>query len=206
MDLSSPNLEIHSYPEESGWTETKAVKEFAKETDCSVALNANPFEKKNPLAKKAKLIGTHVVKGKELAEQNPKYAKISFYREESGFSAKIYDSQTENETAVPEFSAGGFWTILRGDRIFQFKNRKDNRVAAGTSENGRILYLLSGKKLSFMDCAEILRQQGAYSAMEFDGGHHCNLFYNGKNSLKYPFAQKPAAILGFKNILSIKID
>lgn len=206
LDLSSPAIEIAAYPEESGWTRTKSVEAFAKETGCSIAINTNQFQKKHRFAKHGKIIGTHVSKGIEYAEPDSRYAKISFYKEETGFSAKIYDSQTEKELSAPAFSAGGYWTILRDDTIFQFKNIKNNRCAAGLSENGRFLYLLCGRKLSFMDCANILRQKGAYTAMEFDGGHHCNMYFNRKKRLHYAFAKNPAAILGFRNILSIKID
>ena len=56
---------------------------------------------------------------------------------------------------------------------------------------------MCGKKLSYMDCAEILQKAGARTAMQFDGGRSAQLVINGKNTIASP-RRKVAAALGFK--------
>lgn len=233
INLSSPNLEIKSYPKQSGWTKPKSVKKFAKENNCFVAINANPFEQKsiNPFSAR-KTIGTYIDSKVEYSAPNARYAEIAFYKEQNknGFYAKIEKSQvgaTESQSATkalsasksqtalgslfvaveeqnkfssqsaPDFAFGGFWTILYDETIYNFKNIKDFRSAAALSKDGKTLYLFCGKKLSYQDCAKILKDCGAFCALQLDGGSSSQLYFCGKNKQKMLKSKNPAVIFGF---------
>lgn len=203
IDLSSSELEIKTYPKNSGFSKPVSVKKFAEQNECFAAINANPFvtsSKMNPLFSKRKPVGLYVDNFTRFSEPQEKYAAIAFFKEENGYSAKILDSQTEIENEkTPAFAAGGFWTILRGEKIPGFKDIKDFRSAAGLSADGRKLYLFCGKKISYQDTAKILKEKNVFSALQFDGGPSSQLYFCGKNRQNSAKKQLPSVILGFAN-------
>lgn len=203
INLDSQNIELKSYPKKSGWVKPKSVKSFAKENSCFAAINANPFEQKlrlNPFSKQ-KPIGIYIDSGTKYSPGVARYAAIAFYRNENrnGFYAKIFDEQTETEKTLEsaDFAFGGFWTILRGKEIYNFKDIKDYRSAAGLSQDGKSLFLFCGKKLSYKESAEILKEKGAYYALQFDGGSSSQFYFNGKNRQKKAKTRTPVVIFGF---------
>lgn len=207
IDISSPELKIVSYPKKEGFHKPVSVKEFARKNGCFAAINANPFTEKsrlNPFFSGRKPIGIYTDGFKEYSAPEEKYAAIAFFKEETGYSARIYDSQAELSGKNPEFAAGGFWTILRGEEIRKFKDIKDYRSAIGISEDGRKIYLFCGKKLSYNDCAQILKSKNVFCAMQLDGGSSSQLYFCGKNRQKSAANRLPSVILGFSNISSRK--
>lgn len=224
INLDSQNLELKSYPKKSGWIKPKSVKSFAKENSCFAAINANPFEQKsrlNPFSKQ-KPIGIYIDSGTKYSPMEKRYAAIAFYKNENknGFYAKIFDeqietektqsgkkikensslsSQTESEKILEsaDFAFGGFWTILRSKEICDFKDIKDHRSAAGLSKDGKSLFLFCGKKLSYKESAEILKEKGAYYALQLDGGSSSQFYFNGKNRQKKAKTRTPVVIFGF---------
>ena len=205
IDISSPEIEIKTYPKQEGFHKPVSVKKFARKNGCFAAINANPFDESsrlNPLFSRRKPIGIYIDGFKEFSAPEKKYAAVAFFKEETGYSAKIYDSQAEIPGKQAEFAFGGFWTILRGEEIFSFKEIKDFRSAIGISEDGRKIYLFCGKKLSFNDCAQILKSKNVFSAMQFDGGSSSQLYFSGKNRQKTAAARLPSVILGFSTVSS----
>ena len=142
----------------------------------------------------------------QFSEPQEKYAALAFFKEEIGYSAKIFDSQSEIQGKIPAFAVGGFWTILRGEKIYSFKDIKDFRSAAGISEDGKKLYLFCGKNLSYEETAKILKEKNVFCAMQLDGGPSSQLYYNGKNRQKSTKKQLPSVILGFSHKPNNKID
>ncbi len=203
IDLSSSELEIKTYPKSAGFSKPVSVKKFSEQNGCFAAINANPFvtsSRINPLFSKRKPVGLYIDNFIRFSEPVEKYAAIAFFKEENGYSAKIFDSQTEIENEKkPAFAAGGFWTILRGEKIHDFKDIKDFRSAAGISEDGRKLYLLCGKKLSYQDTAKILKEKNVFSALQLDGGPSSQLYFCGKNRQNSAKKQLPSVILGFSH-------
>lgn len=193
IDLSTPDLKINLLPAYEGWQKTQQVKTFAKKTNSVIAINTDHFQKK---AVKAKINGICINNKKIIHEPNQRYCGIAFYKEETGFSAKIYDSQTEilEQENLPEYAAGGFWVNLEKQEIKQFKEFYRPRIAAAVSNNGKTLYLFAGKQLSYKQCAIIFRNLNVDKAMQFDGGKSGQLTVNGKNTLKKYCRPVPAAL------------
>lgn len=166
---------------------------FAKSSGSQLVINTTPFKKDGSP------VGLIIEEGRLISQVNKKYAALAIYKEGNAYSARIFDSQEEidlNDSSL-YLAAGGFWTILRDGKINDFIDHKDYRSAAGLADDGKTLFLMCGKKLSYMDCAEILKEAGAENAMEFDGGRSTQLVINGKNVIASP-RRKVAAVLGFK--------
>lgn len=212
INLSSPDLEIKTFPKKDGFSKPVSVKKFAEENNCFAAINANPFvtsSKLNPFFSERKPVGIYIDDFTEFSAPQKKYAALAFFKEETGYSAKIFDSQDElllEKQKNPRFAAGGFWTILRGEKIYPFRNIKDLRSAAGISKDGRKLYLFCGKKLSYEDTARILKERNVFCALQFDGGPSSQLYFHGKNRQRSAKKQLPSVILGFSHIQTNKID
>ena len=171
-------------------------KTFARKSGAELVINTTPFKKNGSP------VGLVIYKGKVLAPAQKKYAALAFFREESGFRAEIFDSQTElfekySESNLPELAMGGFWTILREGREYEFLDRKDFRTAVGICDGGKRLLILVGKKLSYGDCAKIFKEAGAEVAMEVDGGSSSQMVIKGKNLLP-GIKRKVPVVLGFK--------
>lgn len=207
----SPSPDYYSVKKEKGYTLVKIdlsssdlviFTNFSsrKVSDPDILINTTPFEKNGNLT------GLAVSEKKLLSPPLSKYCALCLYKNQEGWKGEIIDSQDEIEKireqngGYPDIAAGGFWTILRDGKIFQFKNYKNYRLAAGLSENGKKLYLLCAKKKSYMDCAEILKKHGAETAMQFDGGHSAQMIIKGKKQIKAPRV-KVFAELGFSNHL-----
>lgn len=117
--LENPTNEANPDNTKSGWTKTKSVEKFAKETDSLVAINTTPFmlEHKNPFSR-AKPAGIQIAGGKIISGPDGKYSAIAFFKNRSesqnesqdenyknprnfrkqrsdGFHAEIFDSQSE---------------------------------------------------------------------------------------------------------------
>lgn len=202
IDLSDSDLKIKTYPKASGFSKPISVKKFAEKNGCFAAINANPFvtsSKLNPFYSKRKPVGIYIDNFNEFSEAKEKYAAIAFFREETGYSAKIFDSQTELSKENPEFAVGGFWTILQDEKIYSFKDIKDFRSAAGISKDGKKLYLFCGKKLSYMETAKILQQKNVFCAIQLDGGSSSQFYFCGKNRQSAAKKRLPSVILGFSN-------
>ncbi len=209
IDLSSPELEIKTYPKAKGFSKPVSVKKFAEENKCFAAINANPFvtsSRLNPFFSKRKPVGIYIDNFNCFSEPQERYAVLAFFKEKTGYSAKIFDTQTEILNKKPEFAVGGFWTILRGEKIHEFKNIKDFRSAVGISKDGRKIYLFCGKKLSYQDTAKILQQKNVFCALQLDGGPSSQLYFCGKNRQKSLKKQLPSVIIGFSHKPNNKID
>lgn len=178
------------------------VQDFARQTGAIVAINTNPFYKSPANSKNVVPMGISINNRKQLSSPSQKYSALAFFKTEKGYRAQIFEKQTElqlleKENIIPDFATGGFWKILDNGNIRQFENNKNNRSAAAISSDGKTLFLLAGKKLSYMDCAEIFRLLNADSAMEFDGGHSVSLVINGKEQLHYLKRNKVSSVIGF---------
>ena len=173
IDLTQKNLVIKSFAKNKGFVNPKT---FARNSGCQIVFNTTPFKKDGSP------VGLIVQDGQLISPAQKKYAALCFYKEERGYSARIFDSQMDVNLSspAPDYAFGGFWTILRDEKIHEFIDRRDYRMAAGLSSDGRTMWILAGKKLSYGDCALILKKTGAASAMEFDGGSSMWLVLNGK--------------------------
>ena len=186
IDLSAPGLLIFT-----NFSSSKPKK-------AQILINTTPF------LKKGELTGLAVTEKKLISPPLSDYCALCLFKDSDGWKGEIIDSQDEIEKIrqekgdYPEIAAGGFWTILRDGEIFQFKDYKNYRIGAGLSDGGKCLYLLCAKNKNYMECAEILKESGAESAMQFDGGRSARMIIEGKKEPKRP-GRKVFAILGFSN-------
>ncbi|MGP1459402.1 MAG: phosphodiester glycosidase family protein [Treponema sp.] len=200
IDLSNPALAISASPHSDAWRRAESVKAFAARTASLIALNTVPFYAENRLPfAKVKPAGLVIIDGKTVSEPKAGYCALAFFADERGFCGRIFHSQKECLTQFPspKYAFGGFWVILDGGVIIPFKEYKDFRSAAGLADGGKTLFLLAGKNLSFYDCALILKNAGADSAMEFDGGSSSQMCVKQKRLL-IKFDRNPASVLGIK--------
>lgn len=202
IDLRNPGLSIFSMKSTAEWQPMTTVSAFAKRTGADAAINTSPFFMRNRFVpwSKGRPCGLVVSGGKLLVPADGRYCAIAFYRaEDGGWTARIFDRQTDvlSDGQMPDEAAGGFWTIVRGGTIIPFSDRKDDRSAAALSENGRILYLLAGKQLTYGECAAVFRSLGADSAMQFDGGSSAQLVVRGKAAAFRGMRRRVCAVIGF---------
>ncbi len=169
---------------------------FARKSGASLVINTSPFKKNGSPA------GLIIYKGRVLVEAQKKYAALAFFKEEKGWRAEIFDSQTDlfekyGESNLPELAMGGFWTILRDGKEYEFLDRKDFRTAVGICDGGKTLLILVGKNLSYGDCAKIFKEECAEVAMELDGGSSSQMVIKGKKLLP-GIKRRVPVVLGFK--------
>lgn len=202
IDLSVP-VEIKAFPEKSGWQKPEATADFAKKEKLLLCINTNPFERmnaRNPFSK-TKPIGIIINNGELISGPAEGYTALAFFLQQDGsFRAEIIDDQKIIPDLKPEFAFGGFFTVLRGKTVYQFKNYKNMRSGAAVSDGGKTLYLFAGRKLSYGDTAAIFRNLEAEACIQFDGGHSTSLVIKGRRELKGFIPRKAAA--GFGLILS----
>lgn len=225
IDLSSGNLEILTFPEsESDFIHKNGkntgsftglhARQFSQKYDSVVTINATPYTGKNEnwdisakLSSTRKILGIHSVNKKQLSPPLAKYSAICFKKTESGFTGKIFKTQSDGDFSEYDFAFGGFFTILSDGQKEKFAyESRDSRSAVGLSEDGKTLYLLvvEGEKhsksagLSYPECADVFLALGAKNAMQLDGGGSSSLFINGKNALSYKTRRKNAVFIGFK--------
>ena len=199
INLEEPDLEIISYPKSQEWEKGLSIKKFARKNNCFAASNANPFKAKSNLNlfSNQKAVGIYIDNYTVYSEALPQYSGIAFYREEKGYSAKIFDTQTGINSTGAAFAFGGFWTILKEEKIYNFKDIKDFRTVLGLSKDGKIIYLMYAEKMSYMDCALILKEMNVDTALQMDGGNSSQVFINDKSFHKKGLKRNPSVILGF---------
>ncbi len=182
---------------------------FARRTGSTVAINTTPYGSRNrwdrisPFNTYFTPSGILQCGSEVLCPPWSGYAQIAFFEDGTG---KIYGSQQVCNESGHLLSVGGFYSILKdGEPCGSFRNFQDARTAAGLSEDGKTLFILSaegGKMsscagISFEESALILRHAGAWDALQFDGGDSSGLVINGENMFSYGILSKSAVNLGF---------
>ena len=203
IDLNKPGLKIISLPEESNLGKNFRLKKFARKNNTVIAFNTSPFD----IKKTDYPVGITKIDGKIITAPVEKYAALCFYKNNQGFfRACILDSQKEDELEKYDYAYGGFYTILRDEKIYDFKQIKRSRTGCGLNEDGSQLYILVAcplfslrdhNGLTYPECAEILKYLGCKTAMQFDGGHSSGLCIYNQNA-EAPFLQrKVPTAMGF---------
>ena len=186
------------------YSKPASVLNFAKKNNCVVAINTTPFYlEQNPQ------LCTGIIKanGNVLSEPLEQYCALAlFWNEDKTLSCKIIENQTEDEIEKYPYAFGGFFVILKDNKIREFKHNNRSRTACGTDETGRYLYLFAitprfsltdRQGLTYPECAQILQSLGCTQAMQFDGGHSTAMVVNGKSVEAPLFQRKIPAAIGF---------
>ncbi|WP_147635137.1 phosphodiester glycosidase family protein [Treponema pectinovorum] len=210
IDLSSKELKISGYPNDSTKKRAISAKKLSKLFSTGIFVNTNPY---TVGFSPKKIIGIHKIEGEKFADEAFQYSALAFKKEDDGgFSGRIIENQKEDEFLDFDYAFGGFFTILKDGKKRYFYETRDSRSAGGLSADGKILYILAvegenHKKslgLSYPECADIFLELGATDALEFDGGGSTSLFIDGKNILSYGSIRKNAAYVHFFTEQSIK--
>lgn len=223
INLSDPSLKILTYPNSkedfmlkddrrTEFFKGLTAKQFSRQFDSAVTVNATPFEGKAKSKKLAllssirKICGIHIVSKEQFSPPVKKYGAICFLEDENGYTGKILKNQEAESFKECDYAFGGFFVILQDFKKQEFQARRaDSRTALALSEDGKTLFLLCaegerrGKSvgLSYQDSSDILLAAGAKDAIQMDGGGSTSLFVNGKNFLSYPSIRKNAVFIGF---------
>lgn len=203
VQLDDPSITIGATnPSEANSYETRGerTKDYVKQSDAFLGINASPFTYPAGIfSAKRDIVGLYAYEGTIVSQANAKYAALCFNKDKRAF---IVNSQTQEANATAWFAFGGFWTILEQGSIYQFENIQESRTAVGISEDGFTLYLLAVEKskkstgLSFMDCAQILQQAGAKTAMQLDGGGSTSIVFQDFPQYSILSSRKVANNLG----------
>lgn len=214
IDLSNENLELICYPDEhtkissSGTFAGLKTQDFAQGNNCTVAINASPFDGR---FRNKKIIGVHSVNGTQLAAPNNRYAAIAFSNapDTNGYIARIIKNQTADCTENFDFVFGGFFAVLIDGELLPYNEIYNSRTGAGISQDGKTLYLLlvEGEEparsagLTYPQCGKIFAAMGCSNALEFDGGGSSQLCINGASVLNYKTTRLQANSFGFRTKL-----
>lgn len=211
IDLSAEKLRIKMLPQSA---EQKSVfaKKFARRNSLAVAFNTTPFSTRGNFFTSRQIpAGICINSGSLVSEPLSTYCALAFFKNDSpeknqgGFAAKIFSTQTASEIKEAEFAAGGFWQILKEGKILQFEKIRDSRTFCGLDKEGKTLFVFAvegeNKRrsvgMTYMECAEFALAIGISDAMEFDGGASTQLAVDGKSPLTYSNKVKVPALLGF---------
>ena len=200
LNLENPSLKINIFPNEKQEIYTTLnVKKIAKKNSAKIAFNTTPFQIQNKLNlnSKAKPVGIIYANKKTISEPVEKYSALIFFKEQNGYSAEIIKNQNEIPKNI-DSAAGGFFQILDEYKTIPYKEFFDTRTSIGISPNKKILFILAGKKLSYDNCAKLLKLCGAETAMEFDGGSSTHLVIQGKSIIKDFFHRNVPALITFE--------
>jgi hypothetical protein len=211
IDLSNENLELICYPDEhtkissSGTFAGLKTQDFAQGNNCTVAINASPFDGR---FRNKKIIGVHSANGRQLAAPNNRYAAIAFSNapDSNGYIAHIIKNQSADCAENFDFVFGGFFAILIDGELLPYNEIYNSRTGAGISQDGKTLYLLvvEGEEparssgLTYPQCGKIFAAMGCTNALEFDGGGSSQLCINGTSVLNYKTSRIQANSFGFK--------
>lgn len=218
IDLTKADLEITCFPEESSKTgkifKGTTTKKFARQKNCTVAVNASPFAGKDgqwnltaKLGSWRQIVGIHIANGIKISEPVFDYAAITFTKTDSQWQAKIINNQNEKDLENCDFAFGGFYTVLENGNFVDFQTvRHDSRTGFGLSEDGKTLFILcvegeifsKSEGLSYPQCARIFKAMGCSDALEMDGGGSTQLCINGKSVLSYPVVRVQGNSIGFR--------
>jgi len=195
VDLSSPHIQIVSAAGSKNTRGSNAslstkVSSFVRDNNLFVGINALPFEptsdKENEYRRN---VGIVISDGYILAPPHPAYDALVFYDNSSasidkGRAAIISQSQIISAVNI-DHAVGGFRQILINGELSPHTLTDESRhprSAAGISSDGKYLYLMvvDGRRIGSIGCtqaetAQILKQLGAWNAINFDGGGSSSL-------------------------------
>lgn len=174
------------------------VKKFAKKNNCIIAFNTTPFTKNK------KAVGIVFIDDILLSPPNTKYDAATFYNNTVAFmnqshfttSFKPGTNLDPESNSLHNLIMGGFWITKQSKLDNEFKVTRNARVAVATND-GKKLFVLAGKGLSYKMCNDILKELGCTDVLQFDGGHSTSLIIKNKEQVKIMLRRRVPAMIGF---------
>jgi hypothetical protein len=195
VDLAEPSLAIVVNGDEPrlpgeapGRVLSVTTSGFTERYHCAAGINANPFSPSSAKEGEERTVtGIAVSGGRVVSPPQPPYDALVFY---AAGEAAIVNQGAIGDLEAVRNAVGGFFRVLEGGAVperVKTKTPRHPRSAAGLSGDGKILYLLviDGRRAGSVGATEaetgvILKQLGAASGLNFDGGGSTAL------ALRYP--------------------
>ncbi|MBN2475815.1 MAG: phosphodiester glycosidase family protein [Pirellulales bacterium] len=192
IELGHPGIEFLATPAngtEPGETDGTRTGTFLSQHGCQVAVNASPFA---PI---------HAEEGKPQDVHGLMISQGSVVSEANGRPALLITKDNRASIAKPPFklenvynAVAGFSIVLADDQVVEDTDAVHPRTAAGTSADGRYLYLLviDGRQPGYSEgatTAEVgawLKRLGASEGINLDGGGTTTLIIDSGNGTPKP--------------------
>ena len=182
VDLRAKGLEPVVTPCKEGMTRSQYVTSFARQFDCTAAVNAAPFEPSSAIeGERRKVVGLTMADGVVLSPPLPPMAVLFVRRDDDGGLR----GEVAIQSSAPEFTregketvvaVGGFDIVLSDGKPVG-DTRREPRTAVGLSSDARVLFILvaDGRRrasagLTNYEVGLWLSWLGAESGMTLDGG------------------------------------
>lgn len=177
IDLEAEGLRFFVTPQNGdapGETDSRIPSAFLEEFGCQVAVNASPFSPVTSIQGQPQdVLGLSVSDGDAYSTPHGDWGALVIDKENRVRCIRQTESAADAHNAV-----GGFELIVEGGAVIGPQDVRHPRTGVGVSEDGRRLYVvvIDGRQANYSlgatqaELAEWLRQLGAYSAVNLDGG------------------------------------
>ncbi len=232
VDLKAPGIRVLVTPgratSDNTDIEARTTSEFVKEFKLQLAVNASffhPFREKTPWdyfpksGDRVNILGQAISNGSSYSKAQIKWPMLCFFASKAGGGVPISDrAQIQSSEQCPSGTvqavAGNEILIMQGKPIGLSLHPPDNaaypRVAVALNQEGEKLWLIviDGKQPLYSEGAtmaeltKIVKELGAYTALNLDGGGSTTLvattpegltLLNAPIHTKLPMRQRPVA-------------
>jgi hypothetical protein len=177
IDLREPTIKFVVTPSNGDRpleTDAKKTSTFLKESHCQVAVNASPF---SPVEEKEgeprDILGISASRGDVYSQPHGNHAAMFITKDNA-----VTFGQPPADLSTVYNAVSGFIMIVENGQIVATDEVRHPRTVAGTSQDGRHLYLMEidGRQPDYSagagtkEAAEWILQLGAYTALNLDGG------------------------------------
>ncbi len=188
VDLHKKGLEFLVTPSNGDKpleTDGSTASAFLETHHCRLAVNATPFAPVDDVVGGPRdIVGLSISRGDCYSEPEPEKAAMLISRDN-----RVWFSEAPLDTSDAYNAVGGFTMLLEDNQIVAETGPRHPRTAAGTSQDGRYLYLvvIDGRQDGYSigattpETAEWMQRFGAYTALNLDGGGSTALVIADKN-------------------------
>jgi hypothetical protein len=190
IDLQSPGIRFFVTPpngEREKETDGLRTTTFLEEYGCQVAINASPF---SPVGEEegapTDVLGLSVSEGDAYSGAHGKWGALLITKDNKARIAAPPFNTEDVYNAV-----GGFGLLLKDGKNVGGKGKRHPRTAVGVSKDGRCLYILviDGRQAAShgattAETAAILKDLGAHSGLNLDGGGSTTLVFEENDQPK----------------------
>jgi hypothetical protein len=191
IELETPGLEFVATPdngERPKETDGAFTSTFLKEQKCQLAINAAAFGPVTDTEGTGQdILGLHVVDGKQVSPWQNGYHFLAI---EEGNIAKIHREEVKDLSTI-KTAVSGFNVVLWDGRVLKRNEAIHPRTVVGLSQDQKVMYwmVIDGRQPSYSvgakvsEAAQLMKDLGAFSALNLDGGGTSTLVIEGEDGL-----------------------